>query len=77
MVECICINNKQKPQEIPFKKWLKEGEKYHVIYTLTVLPQRQLAFHLAEIDLDETCAPYTYFLAHRFAFYRRRVKAIT
>lgn len=68
MVECICINDKNKPKEIPVNKWVKEGEKYTVIYTVTVLPQKQLAFHLAEIDLDESCNPYTYFLANRFAF---------
>ena len=68
MIETICINDKNKPKEIPQNKWVKEGEKYNVIYTVTVLPQKQLAFHLAEIELDESCAPYEYFLANRFAF---------
>lgn len=67
-IECICINDKNRPKEIPVNKWIKKDEKYTVIYTVTVLPQKQLAFHLAEIDLDETCHPYTYFLASRFAF---------
>jgi hypothetical protein len=68
MVQCICVNDKNRPKEIPAKKWLKAGEPYTVIYTVTVLPQKQLAFHLEEIELDETCAPYEYFLANRFAF---------
>jgi hypothetical protein len=67
-IECICINDKNRPKEIPPFKWIKRDEKYTVIYTVTVLPQKQLAFHLAEIDLDESCHPYTYFLASRFAF---------
>jgi hypothetical protein len=67
-IECICINDKNRPKEIPPSKWIKRDEKYTVIYTVTVLPQKQLAFHLAEIDLDESCHPYTYFLASRFAF---------
>jgi hypothetical protein len=67
-VECICIDDKNRPKEIPANKWLVEGNKYNVIYTVVVLPQRQLAFHLEEIDLDETCKPYEYFLANRFAF---------
>jgi hypothetical protein len=67
-IECICINDKNRPKEIPVNKWIKKDEKYTVIYTVTVLPQKQLAFHLAEIDLDESCHPYTYFLASRFAF---------
>lgn len=68
MIECICINDSNKPTQIPNGKWVVEGDKYHVIYTVTVLPQRQLAFHLYEIDLDESCHPYEYFLANRFAF---------
>lgn len=68
MVECICINGKDRPKEIPMNKWVEEGEPYTVIFTVTVLPQKQLAFHLAEIDLDESCHPYEYFLANRFAF---------
>jgi hypothetical protein len=67
-VECICVNAKGRPKEIPSNKWLVEGNTYTVIYTVVVLPQRQLAFHLEEIDLDETCKPYEYFLANRFAF---------
>lgn len=67
-IETICINDRDRPKEIPVNKWVKKDEKYTVIYTVTVLPQKQLAFHLAEIDLDESCHPYTYFLASRFAF---------
>ena len=68
MVKCICINDKNKPSKIPQEKWIKEGEEYTVAYTLTVLPQRQLAFQLSEIELGQSCFPYEYFLAHRFAF---------
>jgi hypothetical protein len=35
---------------------------------MTVLPQKQLAFQVQEIDLDDSCSPYTWFLANRFAF---------
>jgi len=68
MIECVCCDDSAKPRAIPLNKWVKKDEVYHVIYTVTVLPKKQLAFHLAEIDLDETCTPFTYFLAKRFAF---------
>lgn len=74
MVECICVNDKNKPKEIPAKKWVVENNKYNVIFTVTVLPQRKLAFHLVEIDLDESCAPYEYFLANRFAFTKENLE---
>lgn len=67
-VECICINDSNRPKEIPQSKWIKEGEKYTVIYTVTVLPQKQLGFHLAEIELTDNELPYEYFLASRFGF---------
>ena len=68
MIKCICINDKEKPSRIPAHKWIKEGEEYTVIFTLVVLPQKQLAVQIDEIDLDESCKPYGFFLANRFAF---------
>jgi len=68
MIACICIDDSRKPRMIPKNKWLVKDQEYHVIFTVTVLPQKQLAFHLAEIELDENCKPYEYFLASRFAF---------
>ena len=76
MISCICINDKNRPRQIPQSKWVKEGQEYHIIYTVTVLPQKQLAFHLYEIELDESCAPYEYFLAHRFAFTEENLKLL-
>lgn len=76
MIETVCINDKNKPKEIPANKWLKEGQIYNVIYTVTVLPQKQLAFHLAEIELDESCKPYEYFLANRFAFTQENLEKL-
>jgi hypothetical protein len=35
-----------------------------------IRPQKQLAVQLFEIDLDESCAPFEYFLAKRFAIRR-------
>jgi hypothetical protein len=68
MIKCICINDKEKPSKVPAHKWLKEGEEYTVIFTLVVLPQKTLAVQINEIDLDESCKPYSFFLANRFAF---------
>ena len=68
MVECICLNDANKPAEIPQLKWIKKGNTYNVLYTVVVLPQRQLGFQLHEIELTENEMPYEYFLAHRFGF---------
>lgn len=76
MIPALCVNDSDRPNEIPIGKWLKRGERYNVVYTITVLPQRKLAFHLAEIDLDESCNPYTYFLADRFAFRKEDLQGL-
>lgn len=75
-VECICINDSNRPKEIPAGKWVKEGEKYTVIYTVTVLPQKQLGFHLAEIELTDNELPYEYFLASRFGFTQENLQKL-
>lgn len=68
MIKCICINDKNRPSRVPASKWVKEGQEYTVIFTMVVLPQKTLAVQIDEIDLDESCAPYSFFLANRFAF---------
>jgi len=64
----MCVNDENKPNDIPQSKWIKKGKIYNIIFSRTVLPQKQLGFMLYEIELDESCAPYEYFLATRFAF---------
>jgi hypothetical protein len=76
MVKCICINDKNRPSKIPQEKWLKEGEEYTIIFTLIVLPQKTLAVQLEEIDLDESCMPYEFFLANRFAFTKEELEKL-
>jgi len=68
MVECICIDDKNRPKEIPINKWVKKDEKYNIIYTVKVLPQNEVGVVLSEIELTDNELPYEYFLLRRFAF---------
>jgi len=76
MCKAICINDKNRPKEIPQNKWLKEGQEYEIIYTTLCKPQNEVGVHLAEIDLDESCAPYEFFLLNRFAFTEENLKLL-
>jgi hypothetical protein len=67
-VKAICIKDDNRPNIIPKNKWVKKGNEYEVIFTCTALPQKVLAFQLAEIELTEEHLPYEYFKADRFAF---------
>lgn len=74
MVEVICIDGKNKPKEIPESKWLKEGNKYNVIFTVVCLPQKELGFCLAEIELTESEMPFEFFLAKRFGITEENIE---
>jgi nuclear transport factor 2 (NTF2) superfamily protein len=76
MIPCICINDKNRPKEIPVNKWIKEGQEYHVIYTVWSIPSNTLGLHLDEIWLDDCCPPYEFFKADRFAFTEENLKLL-
>ena len=76
MIKCLCINADNKPSKIPQHKWLEKDKEYTLSFSMTVLPQKKLAFQLEEIELDESCSPYTWFLADRFAFREEDLKRL-
>ena len=76
MIKCVCIDDKNRPSTVPETKWIKAGQASPVIFTLVVLPQKTLAVQLDEIDLDESCAPYTFFLANRFGFTKENLEKL-
>ena len=76
MCTAICISDKNRPKEIPQNKWLKERQDYEIIYTTLCKPQNEVGVHLAEIELDESCAPYEYFLISRFQFDLENLKLL-
>jgi hypothetical protein len=68
MIKCVCIDNDNRPSRVPENKWLEKDKEYTLAFSITVLPQKELAFQLQEIELDDSCSPYEWFLANRFAF---------
>ena len=44
MIKCLCINDSNKPTQIPNEKWLQKGTEYTLLFSMTVLPQKQLSF---------------------------------
>lgn len=68
MLKCLCVDDSNKPSEIPQSNWIKKGEEYTVLFARYLLPQKLLGLQLSEVMLDESCHPYEYFIASRFAF---------
>jgi len=76
MIKCLCIDAENKPSVIPTDKWLEKGKEYTLAFSMTVLPQKKLAFQVEEIDLDDSCSPFTWFLASRFTFKKKDLNAL-
>lgn len=76
MVKAICIDDTNFPKEIPLNKRLKLGQEYTVLYTVTVLPSREIACDIAEIELDETCEPYSFYALRRFGFTQEELQKL-
>jgi hypothetical protein len=62
----ICINDSNKPNDIPSSQWVKKGQIYTVTKVVKLKIQGdKIGFELAEVNLDG-CAPYLYYAAERF-----------
>ena len=67
-VKAVCIDDKNKPAEIPQEKWIKKGETYHVKHVYNMVKQgMMLGCDLWEINL-KGCDPYGCYRLSRFAF---------
>jgi hypothetical protein len=65
-MKIMCVNDKNRPQEIPIEKWLESGKVYTLIAVQHLLSSGSIGFELDEITLDEACFPYHYFNPERF-----------
>ena len=62
----ICINDSNRPNEIPANKWVKKGEQYTAIGAIKCNSQGGVyGYVLEEIDLTG-CDPYICFGVYRF-----------
>lgn len=69
MIECLCINDSNKPESIPGSHWVKRHKKYHVVMIYNMVKQEGiLGVALKEIDLDSLDIEYNSFKISRFAF---------
>ena len=65
-MKIMCINDKNKPAEIPQTNWITQGTIYTLISVQHLLSSGVLGFELDEVKLDESCFPYHYFNPNRF-----------
>ena len=67
-MKVVCINDSGRPKQIPIEKWVVKGIHYTITEIVNMgIQVDKTGVALKEIDLDQTCFPYSYFDADRFA----------
>jgi|TARA_R110001606_G_scaffold131353_3_gene267276 hypothetical protein len=67
-MKVICINDSSKPNKIPNEQWIKKGEAYTVTRIVRLaLQQDTMGLLLKEVKMDNSCFPYEFYDADRFA----------
>lgn len=65
--KAYCIDDTNRPNDIPTSKWVVKDKLYTVTAVARLLAQGgRLGFKLAEVSL-EGCFPYEFYAANRFA----------
>lgn len=65
-----CINDKNKPSQIPLNEWIKEGEIYTIIEVVKLaLQNNKLGVLLKEVQISSKYFPYEYYDLTRFIPY--------
>lgn len=75
-IRCICINDSNKPQEIPPNLWVKKDQEYRITHVFWHFQQSIQGVELAEIFLDDSCFPYQAFALNRFAFIKEDLEKL-
>jgi len=66
-IEVICIDDSHRPEGIPADRWVKAGEKYHIVEIAKMTDQEEkYGCKLAEINIDDLI-PHDFFRLKRFA----------
>lgn len=65
-IPVICIDDRNRPHDVPTSKWPVKGGTYTVTGFYNMLVQGMEGVSLAEMDISD-CHPYKYYLASRFA----------
>lgn len=68
-----CINDKNKPNEIPTSRWVKKDEEYTIISVMFLTIQNTYGCKLAEINNDDLF-PYQFFALDRFAITKSEIE---
>jgi len=75
-VKCICLDDRDKPKEVPLHLWVKQDQEYHITAVYWHPIQGVEGVELLEIAMDESCYPYTTYQLRRFGFTEEGLKEL-
>lgn len=76
MIECICVDGKDRPEEIPIHNWPVEKQKYHITHIFYHPMQGIQGCELKELKLGEESYPYGSYRLNRFAFTKENLEKL-
>jgi hypothetical protein len=68
MIEAICLDSSNRPEEIPLSKWINKDFKYHITHVFYHPMQGIQGCQLKEVKLGEESYPYVSYRLNRFGF---------
>lgn len=71
-MKVICIDDKNRPNEIPTSRWIKKGQEYTIIKIAYMTQQGIYGCQLEEID-NSDLFPWSWFALSRFAVTKEEV----
>lgn len=75
-VKCICLDDSNRPNDIPQSKWIKQGEEYHITHIFNMVTQGSvIGCEIAETDIS-MYAPYNCFRITRFGFQEEDIEKL-
>ena len=72
-MKVICINDKNRPNEVPMNRWVKKNEEYTITSVMFMTIQNTYGCKLAEINNDDLF-PYQFFALNRFAVSKTEIE---
>ena len=76
IVKCVCLDDSNKPKEIPDHLWVVQGTEYHIICVYWHPRQGVQGVDLLEIALDDNCYPFETYQLRRFGFTQKEMEQL-
>jgi len=73
-MKVICINDKNRPNEIPTSRWVEKDKEYTIIAVAFMTIQNTYGCKIAEINNDDLF-PYSYFALNRFGITKEEIES--